>query len=64
MKSISIIIPTYNEIQNILPLVRKIRSALNSKINWEIIFVDDNSPDKTFEKIKLLKKDNSNIRSY
>ena len=62
MKSISIIIPTFNEIQNIIPLVQKIKVSLNSKINWEIIFVDDNSPDKTYEKIKSLKKDYSNIK--
>ena len=62
MKSISIIIPTYNEAQNILPLVQKIEVSLNPKVNWEIIFVDDNSPDKTYERIQLLKKNYSNIR--
>lgn len=62
MKSVSIIIPTYNEVQNIVPLVKKIGIALNSKINWEVIFVDDNSPDKTYEKIKSLKNDYSNIK--
>ena len=62
MISISIIIPTYNEAQNILPLVQKTKVSLNSKINWEIIFVDDNSPDKTYDKIKSLKKDFSNVR--
>ena len=62
MKSISIIIPTFNEVQNIIPLVQKIKVSLNSKINWEIIFVDDNSPDKTYERIKFLKKYYSNIK--
>jgi len=63
MASISIIIPTYNEAQNIVPLVKKIDTSLKSKINWEIIFVDDNSPDQTYEVIKSLKKKYPNIRS-
>ena len=32
MKSISIIIPTFNEIENIIPLVHKIKVSLNSRL--------------------------------
>lgn len=44
---LSIIIPTYNESQNILSLIEAIRSNLPSNIITEIVIVDDNSPDGT-----------------
>jgi dolichol-phosphate mannosyltransferase len=43
---ISIILPTYNEAGNIIPLVKSISQNLKD-INYEIIIVDDNSPDGT-----------------
>ena len=43
---IAIIIPTFNEIANIEPLLEKLESALNG-IRWEAVFVDDDSPDGT-----------------
>ena len=44
---LSIIIPTYNEAENILKLIDAIRNHLPSNISTEIIIVDDNSPDGT-----------------
>lgn len=43
---LSIIVPTYNERDNIGKLSSRIAKELPS-VNWEIIFVDDNSPDGT-----------------
>ncbi len=45
MTMLSIIIPTYREADNILPLVGRIRAALEPAIVYEIVFVDDNSRD-------------------
>ena len=45
-KSVSIILPTYNEERTIDRTVREIRTVLNKK-NYEIVIVDDNSIDKT-----------------
>jgi len=53
-KLISIVIPTYNERNNIDPLCNKIAISLNSKYEYELIFVDDNSPDATYEEINNL----------
>jgi len=47
-KTISVIIPTYNEKDNITALVKRIDGALSS-YNYEIVFVDDNSSDGTAE---------------
>jgi dolichol-phosphate mannosyltransferase len=44
---LSIIIPTYNESQNILNLLNKIRDNLKPGTKVEVVVVDDNSPDET-----------------
>ena len=44
---LSIIIPTYNECENILNLIDAVRCNLPDNINAEVIIVDDNSPDGT-----------------
>jgi dolichol-phosphate mannosyltransferase len=55
---ISVIIPTYNEAENIRIIVPKIFEVLNdSGIEGEVVIVDDNSPDGTSEIANLLSKD-------
>lgn len=55
MEKATIIIPTYNESENIPNLIEKL-NVLNERIRHEcelkIIFVDDNSPDKTVDAIE------------
>jgi len=54
---VSIVVPTYNEAGNISKLVRKIFFEFEeNKIDGEVIVVDDNSPDKTWEIVEGLKK--------
>lgn len=43
---LSVIVPTYNESENIKPLIESIDEALEHK-DYEIVIVDDNSPDGT-----------------
>ena len=45
---LSVILPTYNESENILTLLKEIAEALEG-VPHEIIVVDDNSPDKTWQ---------------
>ena len=53
-----IIIPTYNEIENIENIIRKIFSLEES---FSILIIDDGSPDGTAKKVKELQKEFSNI---
>ena len=46
-------IPTYNEVDNIIPLYKLIRKYNKS---LKILFIDDNSNDGTIAKIKSIKK--------
>lgn len=50
---LSIIIPTYNEQRNIEQLVRTLSSLLDTALlgNYELIIVDDDSPDRTWETV-------------
>ena len=57
VKNISIIVPTYNEQGNIIPLVHRIDQSLQANnIAYEIIFVDDHSVDQTREVIVQMAK--------
>ena len=47
-KTISIIVPTYKEKDNIVPLVERIQNSL-AKYDYEIVMVDDNSADGSEE---------------
>lgn len=48
---ISVVVPLYNEVENIPHLQRELRSALNG-LNYELVLVDDGSTDGSADKIE------------
>jgi dolichol-phosphate mannosyltransferase len=58
---IGIVVPVFNEVHNIEPLVQRLRSVL-SGIAWEVLFVDDNSPDGTAEEVRRIARDDCRVR--
>ncbi len=56
MKEVSIILPTYNERENIIELIRAIQKHLGDSI--EIIVVDDDSPDGTWKDVEKITDEN------
>ncbi len=58
---VSIIIPVFNEEDNIHPLVNEITTTMEER-SFEILFVDDGSTDTTVEKILELKSSDNRIR--
>ena len=58
---LSIIIPTFNERENIPSMIEAIDHALPD-INWEIIFVDDDSPDGTASLVRAIARDDARVR--
>ena len=59
--NLSIVIPTYNERDNISKILERLKKTLKN-ITYEIIFVDDNSPDGTSKEIRNFMKNSSRIR--
>ena len=53
MKKTLVIIPTYNEIENIESIIRQV---FKIKIDLNILVVDDNSPDGTGDKVYQFNK--------
>ena len=49
--ALSVVVPLYNEEANVLILQEELRAALNG-LDYEIIFVDDGSVDRTAERIE------------
>ena len=61
--SFSVILPTLNEKGHILKLIEEISNIFEiNKINYEIIVVDDNSDDGTYEVVENFKKNNANVK--
>lgn len=62
MTLISFIIPHYNTLQFIGQTISSIESQTYS--NFEIIIVDDNSPDKVFKELEILIRDKEKVSLY
>ncbi len=60
---VSIIIPTYNEAENIEILIKKLVNVLESiNVGFEILVVDDNSPDGTCSIVKQISRRDPRIK--
>jgi dolichol-phosphate mannosyltransferase len=58
---LSVIVPTYNEKANIAPMVASLDRALGS-LQWEVVFVDDGSPDGTAEEVRAIARVDRRVR--
>ena len=45
--ALSVVVPLFNEAENVLPLVESVRKALRDQEDWELVLVDDGSNDAT-----------------
>jgi dolichol-phosphate mannosyltransferase len=52
-----VIIPTYNEIENIQGIIREVFNSVSGDVQCNILIVDDNSPDKTADAVRVLQKE-------
>lgn len=63
MKNITILIPAYNEQESLHPLYKRLRKLMddNKSYNFELLFVNDGSKDKTLEILQDLSKKDKRI---
>ncbi len=59
--ALTVVVPTYNERDNIKPLIALLDETLNT-IDWEIVFVDDDSPDGTAQEVRKIARSRQNVR--
>ena len=59
--TLTVVVPCYNERPNVAPLVAKLDAALGG-IAWEVVFVDDNSPDGTAAEVRRIAQTDPRIR--
>jgi dolichol-phosphate mannosyltransferase len=58
---LTIVVPTFNEAPNVEELVRRLGDVLGG-VAWEVVFVDDDSPDGTAELVRRLARENRRVR--
>ena len=58
---LAIVVPTFNESRNVPLLVEALRNALGDT-RWEVVFVDDNSPDGTADRARALALQDPRVR--
>lgn len=58
---VSVVIPAYNEAENISPLLERLLPVLQPYNDYEIIFVDDGSSDDTLNVLELWHKKNEKV---
>ena len=59
--TVSVISPTYCEVDNVEPLIAALGAALEG-IDYEIIIVDDDSPDRTWERVQQVARSDDRVR--
>ncbi len=58
---LSIVVPTFNESDNIPALLARLERALGAG-GWEVVFVDDDSPDGTAARVRALAREDRRVR--
>lgn len=59
--TLSVIVPCYNERPNVAPMIAKLDAAL-AGIAWEVIYVDDDSPDGTAAEVRRIAQTDPRVR--
>ncbi|MUV13244.1 glycosyltransferase family 2 protein [Noviluteimonas gilva] len=59
---LSVVVPVFNEQDNVGPLLREVVAALRGHVEFEAIFVDDNSKDGTLAALRALKSEVPELR--
>ncbi|HKD65452.1 MAG TPA: glycosyltransferase [Candidatus Binataceae bacterium] len=59
---VSIVIPVYNESANLTALWQRLSAVLANIVDWEVIFVDDGSRDRSLEMLREIAANHAGVR--
>ena len=59
---LSVVVPVFNELENVGFLIEEIQATLNNIVSYEMIFIDDCSDDGTFEELIMIKNKVKTLR--
>ncbi|HEX5354432.1 MAG TPA: glycosyltransferase family 2 protein [Rhodanobacteraceae bacterium] len=62
MPELSVVVPVYNERDNIPPLLAEIAAALRGRVDYEVVYVDDASSDDSLEVLKAERAKHPELR--
>ncbi|MBK6376997.1 MAG: glycosyltransferase family 2 protein [Xanthomonadales bacterium] len=62
MTQLSVVVPVFNERDNVVPLINEISAALRGRTDFEIVYVDDHSTDDTLAVLGAAKAANPELR--
>ena len=65
-KKISVLVPCFNEEENVIPLAQELVKTFKEKLinyDYEIVFIDNDSTDSTRERLEFLCSKNKNIKA-
>ena len=60
--ALSVVVPVFNERDNVAPLIAEIVAALRGRVDFEIVYVDDHSRDDTLAVLRELKTTTPELR--
>src|SRR6201995_5836585 len=58
---LSVVVPTFNERDNVTVLYRRLAATLTG-VAWEVVFVDDTSPDGTWDLVRGPARQDNRVR--
>ena len=61
MPELTVVVPTFNEVGNLAAVVAEVGQAL-AGVDWELLFVDDDSPDGTAERARDIAQADRRVR--
>jgi dolichol-phosphate mannosyltransferase len=59
--TLTVVVPCYNERPNVAPLIARLHAALHG-IAWEVVYVDDDSPDGTAAEVRRIAQTDRRVR--
>jgi glycosyltransferase involved in cell wall biosynthesis len=66
MKTVSVVVPCYNEEENVIPMYEAVCAIMKeslSEYNYEILFIDNKSKDRTRDKIRVVCERDKHVKA-